>query len=56
MYTFENNETSLARTVTTMFSSKKVIHLTEIHSHLRLIHVRKFTSVHSLNGEESNCK
>ena len=45
---FKNNETSLARTVTTMFSAKTVNDLTEsiIHSHRRLIHVRRFTSAH----------
>ena len=44
----KNNETSLARTVTTMFSSKTVNDLTEsiIHSHRRLIYVRRFTFVH----------
>ena len=42
----KNNETSLARTVTTIFSSKTVDDRTEsiIHSHRRLIHVRRFTS------------
>ena len=41
-----------------MFSSKTVNDLTEsvIHSHRRLIHVRRFTSVHLAIGEESNCK
>ena len=54
----KNNGTSLARTVTTMFSSKTVNDLTEsiIHSHRRFIHVRRFTSVHYVNGEESNCE
>ena len=44
----KNNGTSLARTVTTMFSSKTFNDLTEsiIHSHRRFIHVRRFTSVH----------
>ena len=43
-----HNGTSLARTVTTMFSSKTFNDLTEsiIHSHRRFIHVRRFTSVH----------
>ena len=50
--------TSLARTITTMFSSETVNDLTEsiIHSHRRLIRVRRFTSVHYVNGEEKNCK
>ena len=41
-----------------MFSSKTVYDLTEsiTHSHQRLIHVRRFTSVHQVNGEESNCE
>ena len=54
----KNSETSLARTVTIMFSSKKVNNLKEsiIHSHQRLIHVRRFTSVHLENDEEINCK
>ena len=44
----KNNETSLAGTITTMFSSKIVNDLTEsiIHSHRRLIYVRRFTFVH----------
>ena len=44
----ENNEASLARTVTTMFPSKTVYDPTEstIHSHRRLILERRFTSVH----------
>ena len=54
----KNNETSLIRTITTMFSSKTVNDLTEgiIHSHRRLIYVRRFTFVHLVIGEESNCK
>ena len=42
----------------TMFSSKTVYDLTEIiiHSRRRLIHVRRFTAAHEVNGEESNCK
>ena len=41
-----------------MFSSKTVNNLKEsiIHSHQRLIHVRRFTSVHLENDEEINCK
>ena len=41
-----------------MISSKTVNDLTEsiIHSHRRFIHVRRFTSVNQVNGEESNCK
>ena len=41
-----------------MFSTKTVNDVTEsvIHSHRRLIHVRRFTSVHLAIGEESNCK
>ena len=40
-----------------MFSSKTVNDLTEsiIHSRRRLIHVRRFTAAHEVNGEESNC-
>ena len=40
-----------------MFSSKTVYDLTEhIHSHRRLIHVQRFTSVHQVNGKESDCE
>ena len=41
-----------------MFSSKTVNDRTEsiIRSHRRLIHVRRCTSVHEVNGEESNCR
>ena len=41
-----------------MFSSKTVSDITEsiIHSHRRFIHVRRFTSTHKVNGEESNRK
>ena len=41
-----------------MFSSKKVNNLKEsiIHSHQRLIHVQRFTSVHLENDEEINSK
>ena len=41
-----------------MFSSKTVYDLTEhiIHSHRQLIRVRRFTSVHQVNGKESNCE
>ena len=43
---------------TKMFSSKTVNDLTKsiIHSHQRLIHVRRFTSVHEVKAEESKCK
>lgn len=53
----KNNGTSLARTVTNMFSSKTINDLTKsiIHSHWRLIYVRRFTSVYEVNGEESYC-
>ena len=41
-----------------MIFSKTVNDLTEsiIHSPRRLIHVRRFTSVHEVNGEESKCE
>ena len=41
-----------------MFSSKTVNDLTKsiIHSHQRLVHVRRFTFVHEVKAEESNCK
>ena len=44
----KNNGTSLAKTATTMFSSKTFRDVTEsiIHSHRPFIHVRRFTSVH----------
>ena len=44
----KNNETSLARAVTILFSSKTDNDLPEsiIHFHQKLIHVRRFTSVH----------
>ena len=54
----KNNETSLARTVTILFSSKTDNDLpgSIIHSHQQLIHVQRFTSVYLVNGEGSNCK
>ena len=41
-----------------MISSKTVSDLTEsiIRSRRPLIHVRRFTYVHEVNGEESSCK
>ena len=60
MYTLglKNNVSSLARTVTTIFSAQIVNDPTEsiIHSYRRLIDIKSLTSVQLIKGKESNCE
>ena len=58
VHSWKNNVSSLARTVTTIFSAQIVNDPTEsiIHSYRRLIDVKSLTSVQLVKGKESNCE